>query len=72
MAQTLKLRRALGSLDASALVIGTLIGTGVFLKTTPMSQTLGSPFMVLVAWVTAGVLSLMGALVYAELSGMFP
>jgi APA family basic amino acid/polyamine antiporter len=72
MPQTLGLKRALGSLDASALVVGTVIGTGVFLKTTPMSQTLGSPFMVLMAWVAAGVLSLMGALVYAELGGMFP
>ena len=72
MEKTLGLNRALGSLDASALVVGTVIGTGVFLKTTPMSQILGSPSMVLLAWVAAGLLSLMGALVYAELGGMFP
>src|SRR4051812_17988341 len=70
MSQTLK--RSLGKLDSTALVIGTVIGTGVFLKTGPMAQALGSPLMVLLAWVAAGVLSLMGALVYAELGGMFP
>jgi APA family basic amino acid/polyamine antiporter len=72
MGKTLGLNRALGSLDASALVVGTVIGTGVFLKTTPMAQILGSPSMVLLAWVAAGLLSLMGALVYAELGAMFP
>ncbi|MFN7684520.1 MAG: APC family permease [Oligoflexia bacterium] len=66
------LKRALGGFDATALVVGTVIGTGVFLKTTPMSQTLGSPTLVLAAWVAAGLLSLMGALVYAELGAMLP
>ena len=66
------LKRALGRFDAIALVVGTVIGTGVFLKTTPMSQQLGSPAMVLLAWVAAGALSLMGALVYAELGALFP
>ena len=72
MARPIELKRALGSLDASALVVGTVIGTGVFLKTAPMSQALGSPLLVLLAWLAAGVLSLLGALVYAELGGMFP
>jgi APA family basic amino acid/polyamine antiporter len=67
-----ELKRALGRFDAIALVVGTVIGTGVFLKTTPMSQQLGSPTMVLLAWVAAGVLSLMGALVYAELGALYP
>jgi APA family basic amino acid/polyamine antiporter len=66
------LKRALTRLDATSLVIGTVIGTGVFLKTAPMSQQLGSPAWVLLAWVAAGLLSLMGALVYAELGGLFP
>jgi APA family basic amino acid/polyamine antiporter len=67
-----ELRRALGRFDAIALVVGTVIGTGVFLKTTPMSQQLGSPGVVLMAWVAAGLLSLMGSLVYAELGALFP
>lgn len=72
MTETPSLRRALSSIDATALVVGTVIGTGVFLKTTPMSQALGSPMLVLAAWAAAGVLSIMGALVYAELGVLFP
>ena len=64
--------RSLGMKESMALVIGTVIGTGVFLKAGIMSQTTGSPMWVLLAWAVAGVLSLAGALCYAELGGMFP
>jgi acyl-coenzyme A synthetase/AMP-(fatty) acid ligase len=47
--------------------VGTVIGTGVFLKTAVMAQDVGSPGLVLAAWVAAGLLSLAGALTYAEL-----
>lgn len=66
------LARALTLRDAMALVVGTVIGTGVFFKAAPMAQLLGSPWMVLLAWVAAGILSLAGALTYAELGAMFP
>jgi APA family basic amino acid/polyamine antiporter len=65
------LRRALGPWQAASIVVGTIIGTGVFLKTAVMAQ-LGSPLAVLGAWVVAGALSLAGALTYAELGAMFP
>ena len=55
-----------------ALVIGNVIGTGVFMKTAVMAQETGSPWMVLAAWVAAGLLSLAGALTYAELGAMLP
>jgi APA family basic amino acid/polyamine antiporter len=58
--------------DTTSLVVGTIIGTGVFLKAAPMAQDLGSPTMVLLAWVAAGALSLAGALTYAELGTLFP
>ena len=67
-----QLVRALSLSDASALVVGTVIGTGVFLKAAPMAQEVGSPMWVLIAWVAAGLLSLAGALTYAELSAMMP
>ena len=67
-----QLVRALSLADASALVVGTVIGTGVFLKAAPMAQAVGSPMWVLLAWVAAGLLSLAGALTYAELSSMMP
>lgn len=66
------LRRALGVRDALAIVAGSMIGTGIFLKTAPMAQLLGSPFWVIVAWFVAGTLSFLGALTYAELGALFP
>jgi basic amino acid/polyamine antiporter, APA family len=63
--------RALSLRDALALVL-TVIGTGVFLKTAPMAQLVGSPSNVLLAWLAAGLLSLAGALTYAELGAMMP
>ncbi len=67
-----KLLRKLGLKASTALVIGTVIGTGVFLKTAVMAQQTGSPTGVLLAWVVAGALSLAGALTYGELGSLFP
>jgi basic amino acid/polyamine antiporter, APA family len=67
-----QLVRALGPWQAASLVVGTIIGTGIFLKTAVMSQMGGSPAWVLAAWGFAGLLSLFGALTYAELGAMFP
>ena len=68
---TRELARVLSLRDAIALVL-TVIGTGVFLKTATMAQLVGTPSTVLLAWVAAGVLSLAGALTYAELGAMMP
>jgi len=68
---TRELTRALSLRDAIALVL-TVIGTGVFLKTATMAQLVGSPSKVLLAWLAAGLLSLAGALTYAELGAMMP
>ena len=68
---TRELVRALSLRDAIALVLS-VIGTGVFLKTAPMAQLVGSPSKVLLAWLAAGLLSLAGALTYAELGAMMP
>ncbi len=67
-----RLLRGLSLVDTTALVIGTVIGTGVFLKAAPMSNAVGTPMLVLLAWVAAGLLSLAGALTYAELGAMLP
>jgi APA family basic amino acid/polyamine antiporter len=67
-----ELVRALGPWQAASLVVGTIIGTGIFLKTAVMAQTAGSAAWVLAAWACAGALSLFGALTYAELGAMFP
>jgi basic amino acid/polyamine antiporter, APA family len=67
-----QLVRGLTATDTTALVVGTVIGTGVFLKTAVMAQDVGTPALVLAAWVAAGLLSLAGALTYAELGAMLP
>lgn len=67
-----QLIRGLTLTDTTALVVGTVIGTGVFLKAGVMGQEVGTPWLVLLAWVAAGLLSLAGALTYAELGAMLP
>ena len=66
------LDRGLGLKKAISLVIGNVIGTGVFLKAATMSQLTGSVGGVFMAWITAAGLSMMGALCYAELGSRFP
>ena len=66
------LLRRLGFKESFAIVVGSIIGTGIFLKTAVMAQEAGAPLYVLLAWVVAGVLSFMGALTYAELGCLFP
>jgi APA family basic amino acid/polyamine antiporter len=67
-----QLRRGLTLTHTISLVVGTVIGTGVFLKAAVMAQTVGSPGLVLWAWVGAGLLSMAGALTYAELGTLLP
>jgi basic amino acid/polyamine antiporter, APA family len=67
-----KLHRGLTLAPTISLVVGAVIGTGVFLKAAVMAQTVGSPGLVLWAWVLAGLLSMAGALTYAELGAMLP
>jgi basic amino acid/polyamine antiporter, APA family len=66
------LLRRLGFKESFAIVVGSVIGTGIFLKTAVMAQEAGSPLYVLLAWLVAGALSFMGALTYAELGCLFP
>ena len=56
----------------ASLVVGSVIGTGVFLKAAIMTQLVGNPMMVIAAWLAAGLLSLSGALIYAELAVLLP
>lgn len=64
--------RGLGLVAAISIILGNVIGTGVFLKARVMTCNVGSPTWVIIAWVAAGILSLAGALTYAELSAMKP
>ena len=64
--------RGLGLAAAGSVIVGNVIGTGVFLKARVMTCNVGEPFWVIMAWVAAGLLSLAGALTYAELTAMKP
>jgi APA family basic amino acid/polyamine antiporter len=64
--------RSLGLVPAAALIVTNVIGTGVFLKARVMTCNVGSPSLVLLAWAVAGILTLGGALCFAELSAMMP
>src|ERR1022692_2558918 len=67
-----ELARDLGVSHASAIVVGTIIGSGIFLVPTEMMQAVGSAWLVYLAWIVGGVLSFAGALTYAELGAMKP
>src|SRR5919107_4583326 len=64
--------RGLSLIAAISIIIGNVIGTGVFLKARVMTCNVGTPGTVMAVWVVAGLLSLAGALTYAELAAMMP
>ncbi len=70
--ERLTLLRGLGLIAAISVIIGNVIGTGVFLKARVMTCNVGSPNWVVIVWIAAGLLSLAGALTYAELTAMKP
>ena len=64
--------RGLGLVDATMIVIGSMIGSGIFLVSAESSRLVGSPGWLLVAWALGGVLTITGALSCAELAAMMP
>jgi len=67
-----ELKRDLGLWSAVAIVVGTVIGSGIFIVPQSMVRLVGTPGMVFVVWVAGGLLSLAGALSYAELAAALP
>jgi basic amino acid/polyamine antiporter, APA family len=64
--------RGLSLIPATALIVTNVIGTGVFVKARVMTCNVGTPWLVLLAYLVAGILTLGGALTFAELSAMMP
>src|SRR5689334_602818 len=62
----------LGLFTAVTIVVGSMIGSGIFKKSASMSTDLGAPGIVLIVWLVAGVISLIGALTNAEIAGILP
>jgi basic amino acid/polyamine antiporter, APA family len=65
-------RRALGTFDATMLVVGGIIGAGIFINPYLVAQRLSSGGLVLAAWVAGGAIALAGAYAFAELAALFP
>src|SRR5579872_566357 len=67
-----ELPRRLGLIDSVSIVTGTIIGAGIFLVPNLVARSLPSPPLILAVWIFTGVLSIFGALAYAELGAMIP
>jgi APA family basic amino acid/polyamine antiporter len=70
--QPVKLKRQLGLFDSSMMVIGIVIGSGIFMTTGLMAEAIPSASLILLAWVLGGLQMLAGALTYAELGAAMP
>jgi APA family basic amino acid/polyamine antiporter len=62
----------IGFWPATSVIIGSIIGAGIFMKPSTMAAQLGSPVWLVLVWILAGIFSLLGALIYAELGAMMP
>src|SRR5687768_10039217 len=67
-----QLARTIGLWSATTMVIGSVIGSSIFMKPATMAAQLGSPYMIIIVWLVAGVVSMFGAMAFAELGTMFP
>ena len=68
----MSLRRALGPFDATMVVVGGIIGAGIFINPSLVAQRLASPGLVLAAWAAGGAIALAGAFAFAELGARIP
>src|SRR6266498_111060 len=64
--------KAISRLDATALVVGSMIGSGIFIVSADILRQVHAPGVMLLVWALSGVVTLMGALAYGELAAMFP
>jgi APA family basic amino acid/polyamine antiporter len=67
-----QLERKLGLWASVSIVVGTIIGSSIFMKPASMAAVLGSPLMLLLVWIVAGVISLFGGMINAEIGCLFP
>lgn len=65
-------QRSITRIDATALVVGTMIGSGIFIVSADMLRQVHAPGLMLLVWAISGVVTLMGALSYGELAAMYP
>ncbi len=66
------MKQSLGLLDATLLVAGSMIGSGIFIVTAPMMRDIGSAAWMIALWILTGLITIFAALSYGELAGMMP
>ena len=64
--------KAMSLTDATMLVAGSMIGSGIFIVSADIARSVGTPFMLLAVWIVTGVMTVLGALAYGELAAMYP
>lgn len=64
--------KAITLTDATMLVAGSMIGSGIFIVSADIARKVDSPALLILAWVLTGIITLLGALAYGELAGMYP
>src|SRR4051812_30484625 len=67
-----RLARRLGLFDATMIVMGGIIGSGIFINPSEVARQVDTPLLILAAWLLGGLIALMGAFVYAELVARHP
>jgi APA family basic amino acid/polyamine antiporter len=72
MSSSVRFQRTIGFTTAVSLVIGSIIGSGIFMRPAEMAGQLGSPLLVMLAWVIAGIVTLLSAMSTAEIGAMMP
>ncbi|HWC74914.1 MAG TPA: amino acid permease, partial [Gemmatimonadales bacterium] len=70
--QPVEFVRAITRLDATALVVGSMIGSGIFIVSADILRQVHSPGLLLTTWIVSGIVTLLGALSYGELAAMYP
>src|SRR5947208_2353627 len=70
--QRVEFVRAISRLDATALVVGSMIGSGIFIVSAEILRQVHTPGLLLLVWLISGVVTLLGALTYGELAAMYP
>src|SRR5512145_2342469 len=64
--------KAITRLDATALVVGSMIGSGIFIVSADIVRQVHAPGLLLVVWAVSGAVTLLGAITYGELAAMYP
>jgi amino acid permease len=69
---TTQLVRSMGLFSATAIVSGSMVGSGIFIVSAEMSRTLQSPALLIASWIVTAAMTMIGALSYGELAAMMP